>query len=192
MLTMKIRYIIINTVLLILFLQFSLRANTGKDTIPKDQDDTYEVINMLDSMLNTWYVQQSINNEDDMATEFNDSLYLELPDSMYINRIKELDSYIPLSYNSRVRSFIRVYTVKRRRQVEMMLGMSEYYFPIFEQILDANDLPLELKYLPIIESALNTHAVSRAGATGIWQFMYPTAKMYGLYVTLMWMNAETP
>jgi len=89
---------------------------------------------------------------------------------------------IPLSYNKIVNNFIKLYSERRRDLVQIMLGLSEYYFPIFEEVLDKHDLPVELKYMAIIESALNPRAVSKAGATGIWQFMYTTGKQYGLEV----------
>src|SRR5690606_34370634 len=85
-------------------------------------------------------------------------------------------------FNSQVKSYIKPYTQRRRDQMESMLGLSHYYFPLFEEALDAAGLPLELKYLPVIESALNPRALSKAGASGIWQFMYYTGKMYGLEV----------
>ncbi len=79
-----------------------------------------------------------------------------------------------------VKDVIKFYTEKRRDQVEMMLGLSAYYFPIFEEALDRYNMPLELKYLPVIESALNPKAISRAGANGLWQFMFNTGRQLGL------------
>ena len=106
----------------------------------------------------------------------------EFPDSLYLLRLDSLNPAINLSYNNIVRNFIDLYTVRKRMQVATMLGASEYYFPIFEEALAANCMPLELKYLPVIESALNPVARSRAGACGLWQFMYPTGKMYKLEI----------
>ncbi|MCW3804403.1 lytic transglycosylase domain-containing protein [Plebeiibacterium marinum] len=103
-------------------------------------------------------------------------------DSLYIQRLQGIESPLEFPFNSKVKAYIELYTQKRRDQVRVMLGLSEYYFPMFEQALDAANLPLELKYLPIIESALNPRAFSRAGASGLWQFMYGTGKMYGLKV----------
>jgi len=103
-----------------------------------------------------------------------------LEDSVYIRRLQQLPTIMEMSYNSIVKRYIEVYTVKRRRQVEYMLGVGKYYFPMFEQALDAAGLPIELKYLPVIESALNPTAFSRAGASGLWQFMYATGRIYGL------------
>ena len=86
-----------------------------------------------------------------------------------------------LSFNSVVKNYIEMYASRRREQVSYMLALGDYYFPLFEQALDRRAFP-ELKYLPVIESALNPVAVSRAGATGLWQFMLRTGKGYGLEV----------
>lgn len=85
-----------------------------------------------------------------------------------------------MPYNDIVRKFIDMYAGRLRNQVSFMLSACNFYMPIFEEALDAYGLPLELKYLPIIESALNPSAVSRAGASGLWQFMIGTGKIYGL------------
>ena len=108
------------------------------------------------------------------------------PDSVYQARLDSLnkDFVVKLSYNKTVRNYIDVYVNKRRQQVDVMLALSQYYFPIFEQAMERNGVPTELKYLAIIESALNPRAVSRAGASGCWQFMYSTGKMYDLEIDL--------
>lgn len=103
-------------------------------------------------------------------------------DSVYIKRLYNLPSEMELSFNSVVKNYIEMYAVRKRDQVSYMLALGDYYFPIFEQALDRHGLPLELKYLPVIESALNPVAVSRVGATGLWQFMLRTGKGYGLEV----------
>ncbi len=107
------------------------------------------------------------------------------PDSVYINRLYSLPTEMELAYNPIVRSYIDMYTGRMRGSVEYFLGKSNYYFPIFEQALDKYGLPLELKYLPIIESALNPTIASRVGATGLWQFMIGTGKMYNLEVNTL-------
>ncbi|MGL4364186.1 MAG: LysM peptidoglycan-binding domain-containing protein [Bacteroidales bacterium] len=104
-------------------------------------------------------------------------------DSIYILRLRRLHTVIDLPFNSIVRSYIKLYTDKKRIKSQEILGLSEYYFPLFEQILDQYGMPHEIKYLAVIESALNPVAVSRAKATGLWQFMYATGRMYGLNVT---------
>lgn len=104
------------------------------------------------------------------------------PDSSYINRLYSLPTEMELVYNPIVRSYIDMYTGRMRNSVGYFLGKADYYFPIFEQALDKAGLPLELKYLPIIESALNPTIVSRAGATGLWQFMIGTGRVYNLEI----------
>ncbi len=111
--------------------------------------------------------------------------YDELPTEVLKQRLKELDARTPfkVEYNPSLESVIKQYLKNRRGSLERLMGLSEYYFPMFEQELDKNNLPLELKYLAIVESALNPRAQSRVGATGLWQFMYPTGKMFGLDVS---------
>lgn len=139
--------------------------------IPADFD------NSLDDMLRTWMVQKADSSN---CTSSDD--IVNVPDSVLKERLMKMPCLMEMPYNNAVRSFIDLYTVKKRKQVEYMLGMSDYYFPVFEQVIDANNLPLELKYLPIIESALNTRIISRMGAAGLWQLMIPTARMYGLEI----------
>ena len=103
-------------------------------------------------------------------------------DTVYANRLYNMPTVMELSYNQVVKSYIEMYSTRRREQVSYMLALGDYYFPMFEEALDRHGLPLELKYLPVIESALNPIAVSRAGATGLWQFMLRTGKSYGLEV----------
>lgn len=106
-------------------------------------------------------------------------------DSVYRARMEKLNGKTPieLNYNSTVKAYIKLYTKKRRELTSRVLGLAEQYFPLFEEKLDQKELPLELKYLPVIESALNPKARSRAGATGLWQFMYHTGNIYDLKVT---------
>ncbi len=142
--------------------------------IPEEFDST------LDYLLHSWIIQRS---EDPDCRP--DSISLAVSDSVYKVRLTRMPCVMEMPFNNSVRSFIELYTVRKRRQLEYMLGMSDYYFPIFEQVLAANNLPLELKYLPIIESALNTTIVSRMGAAGLWQFMIATGRMYGLEVNTL-------
>jgi len=103
---------------------------------------------------------------------------------VYESRLAKLDAVSPfdLQYNPTVKGYIELYTMRRRATLSRLLGLSQLYYPIFEEVLDKYNLPLELKHLAVIESALNPTARSRAGATGLWQFMYPTAKMYNLSI----------
>ena len=136
----------------------------------------------LDSLVNTRFIENAFKS-DSAEIHFNKTFPKNLPDSVYINRLQDIEQVINLSYNEVVKNFIKMYSEKRRNQVEIMLGLSEYYFPIFEETLDKYDMPLELKYLPIIESALNPKARSRVGANGLWQFMYGTGKSMKLEIS---------
>jgi len=100
------------------------------------------------------------------------------------SRLEELNKTTPfdLSYNQRVEAFINLYINKRREMSSTCLGKADYYFPLFEETFDKHNMPLELKYLAVVESALNPKARSRAGATGLWQFMYSTGKLFGLKI----------
>lgn len=129
-------------------------------------------------LMKNWYLQNYAVLSGDSETK--DDVPTSVED--YLQRLKALPTVIEMPYNQVVRSYIDMYTQRRRTLVEEMLGLSLYYMPIFEQALEQEGLPLELKYLPVIESALNPDAVSRVGATGLWQFMLSTAKGLGLEV----------
>ncbi len=131
------------------------------------------------AMRENWYLRNYIA----LDTEIDDATFTDnTGDDVFIERLKALPTEIEMPYNQIVHNYIEMYISRRRELVETMLGMSMYYMPIFEQALEKEGLPLELKYLPVIESALNPVAVSRAGATGLWQFMIGTAKGLGLEV----------
>lgn len=102
---------------------------------------------------------------------------------VYQKRLDSLTKQIPLDYNNYVQAYIDLYAYRKREQVERMLGLSEYYFPMVEKVFKEYNIPTEFKYLAIVESALNPYAVSYVGATGMWQFMFTTAKMYDLEIT---------
>lgn len=106
-------------------------------------------------------------------------------DYTYQARLAKLDASSPfdLIYNPHVKSYIDLYTIRKRESVSRMMGMAQLYYPMFEEVLDKYNIPLELKHLAVVESALIPYARSKAGAMGLWQFMYPTGKMYGLNVT---------
>lgn len=131
----------------------------------------------MDSLLSDWRVKTFILPEEDCNTAEVNPLF---SDSVYIDRLSRIPAVMEMPYNEVVRSFIDRYNTRLRKQVSLMLATSNFYTPIFEEALDAYNLPIELKYLPIIESALNPSAVSRAGASGLWQFMINTGKIYGL------------
>lgn len=155
------------------------------DSVNSSNDPVYQqYIQRLDSLYLAWLDNRlPLRFYQDTALAFTkDHVIGDLPDSVFINRLAGIPSAIELTYNKQVRSYLDLYTKSRRKQVSIMLGLSDYYFPMIESKLDAYGLPLELKYLPIIESALNPVARSRAGAQGMWQFMLGTAKLYKLSV----------
>jgi membrane-bound lytic murein transglycosylase D len=132
----------------------------------------------LDSLMNSWHIQHYV----DRSQHYGYREAVIASDSVYVERLSRLNNIMELPYNEIVRRCIDLYVDRRRNTVEYMLGLEQFYFPMIEQALDENNLPDELKYLAVVESALNPVAVSRAGATGLWQFMLQTGKQYGLEV----------
>ena len=132
----------------------------------------------LDSLLHDWYAEKVILSD----CTFDVDSVVHYADSIYIARLQGLPYEMEMPFNNIVKRYIEMYA-KRQKQVGSMLGMGEsYYFPLFEEKLNAYGVPLELRYLPVIESALNAKAISRVGAGGLWQFMVRTGKEYGLEV----------
>lgn len=136
----------------------------------------------LDSLLLDWYIQKSMTALEESAAYEADSIPVRFPDSVYMQKLTDLPNVVSLPYNQVVRNYIHAYTETRRDRLEVILGLRAHYFPVIEDIFDSYGVPVELKYMAVIESALNPRAVSRVGAVGMWQFMYSTARMYGLTV----------
>ncbi len=164
----------------------SANAQTEDKTVVVNDNGKEERINLPESMT---------TDLDSLMRQYNAKIYLQqdtdcnMPDinpvyepSVYKERLSKLPTVIEMPYNDIVQAFIDQYTGPLRRKVAAMLGAQNFYIPIFEEALESYDLPLELKYLPVIESALNPMAKSRVGAMGLWQFMLNTAKQYGLSV----------
>jgi membrane-bound lytic murein transglycosylase D len=150
-------------------------ANKAPQLEPLIMPQGYDM--SFNGLLNQWYERKNIN------TSFvNDSINPFFSDSIIIDRLSKLPTIMELPFNEHVRKCIDFYTLQKRKQVSYMLAMGQYYMPIFEDQLLANKLPDELKYLPIIESALNPTAYSRAGAGGLWQLMVSTGRIYGLEI----------
>ena len=137
-----------------------------------------------DSLLHLWYRNTYSEDKYSLSEYDMDSVRFSsnVSDEEMIRRLKAMNSYISLPFNDNVKNYIILYSEKMPSKMNRVMGLSNYYFPLFEQILNSYNLPLELKYVAIVESMLNPTATSRAGAKGIWQFMYSTARSYGLEI----------
>jgi membrane-bound lytic murein transglycosylase D len=140
------------------------------------------IVANLDSLVSLTYIQRLNINPVPSANNYQPFEVPVFSPEVYQRRIDKIQTPIPLCYNSEVQEYIDVYAVKKRQLTERVMGLANLYFPLFEQVLDQQGLPLEFKYLSIVESALNPTAVSRVGATGLWQFMLGTGKLYNLKV----------
>ena len=156
------------------------------EIVVTDQEGNEEVIEFpeamtydLDSLMNLYMSQTYLGEDSDCNMRDFNPVYSK---EDYIDRLSRMPTVMEMAYNDVVQKFIDRYSGRLRHSISYMLGASNFYMPIFEQALEMYQLPLELKYLPIIESALNPKAVSRVGASGLWQFMIGTGKQYGLQV----------
>jgi len=163
---------------LLLAMSLSLSTALGQEQQPAAVNDP--IVEALDSLVNLNNVLRF--NSLNPRTVSDDRSVPVYSEDVYKARMARMSSPIPMVYNDQVRSYIDLYAYKKRGYTSRVLGLSELYFPLFEEALDKEGLPLEFKYLAIVESALNPVAVSRVGATGLWQFMYNTGKMYNLTI----------
>lgn len=159
--------------------------NSGKAVV--EESTVMEMLDMVSSFGMTKDVYLDIDKKAWNKYGFKSDDVPVYDDSVYMQRIQNLanETTIPLTFNSHVKSFIELYANRRRQQSSRMLGLSYVYFPMFEEYLAKYNLPLELKYLAMVESALNPTAGSKAGAKGLWQFMRGTGSEYGLKVTTL-------
>ena len=146
-------------------------------TIKETTDFPETMLADMDSLYWDWQSKNFLSiDENCVMTTENPSI----SDSIYIDRLSRIPSIIEMPFNEIVKKHIEAYTTRLRNKVSFILAAANFYMPLFEEALDTYDLPLELKYLPIIESALNPTALSRQRASGLWQFMLKTGKIYGL------------
>ena len=184
---MKKIYLFIVTLLVVS--SSSLQAQVVDDdteitvTNEKGENETFDLpeamTSEIDSLLHLYNTKTYLKRDADCNLPNVNKTYE--PD-VYKDRLRRLPTIMEMPYNNVVQKFIDRYSNELRNAVGIMLGASNFYMPIFEQALETYNLPLELKYLPVIESGLNPKAVSRVGATGLWQFMLATAKNYGLEI----------
>lgn len=153
------------------------KTKSRKDNLNYNEND-------IDSLLKVYYMEQSLNiNDFDLRVVDRDSLTSEIPDSVYIERLSQLNSFIPIQFNKSVKNCIIRYTDKMPGATRKIVSLAQCYLPQIEEIfVDEYGLPQELKAMAVIESAFNPRALSRAGAKGMWQFMYVTARQYGLTI----------
>ena len=152
-------------------------------TNPEAADMADQFVTNYDSLLNSYVMSKYAASQRRHRANINtDYAFDQVPDSVIARRLRSLHTVIPMTYNSVVRSYIRMYLNRMKNRMDVMLTLAEYYQPIFEEALAKYNVPEELKYLTIIESAMNPQATSRVGAAGLWQFMYTTGKNYGMEV----------
>ena len=156
------------------------------EIVVTDEEGNEEVIEFpeamtydLDSLLNLYMSKTYLDDADNCNMRDINPVFTK---EEYIERLSRIPTVMEMAYNEVVQKFIDRYSGRLRHSISYMLGASNFYIPIFEEALETYQLPLELKYLPVIESALNPQAVSRVGAAGLWQFMIGTGKQYGLQV----------
>ena len=135
-----------------------------------------------DSLLNSYYMRRFAHHHLRSSSSFSLEEFDALPDSVFESRMRALHTVVPMAMNSEVRNHIRLYLRIMSRRLDLTLLQKERYFPLFQEALDRYGVPDEVKYLTIVESALNPQATSRVGAAGLWQFMYNTGKVYDLDV----------
>ncbi len=157
--------------------------NPGSFDLTDDEALTVNQPADMDSLLAAWYEQKNLTLENQTGLDLDTAqLTSNIPDSIFVERLHRMNSFISIPYNSVVRNMLIYYTERIPNTAEVVLGLAPYYMPQFEEIFDSYNLPIELAAMAIIESALNPKAVSRARAKGMWQFMYSTALRYNLTI----------
>lgn len=188
------KLVILSCLIFLVFISvnsYSQENNSAVDSaINKDSWENENIVDILDSLVRIKYFTDTLFTTDTATLNtfgFASDSVPVYSDSVYEKRINDLNhtTTIELTYNKTVKNYINLYAVRKRELTSRMLGLAELYFPLFEEQLDRFNLPLELKYLAIVESALNPRAGSRVGAKGLWQFMYRTGKVYDLNVTTL-------
>src|SRR5688572_6543574 len=171
---------------------FSSQAQTASNTTETSLQPNDPIVEMLDSLVTLNHVIR-YNNLSTYAQGVTSNQNVPYySDDIYRQRMATIYSPIPLEFNEEVKQYIELYGYRKRELTSRVMGLSNLYFPLFEEILDQEGLPLEFKYLAVVESALNPVAVSRVGATGLWQFMYNTGKLYKLKINSYYDERRDP
>ena len=197
-LIMKIKHIILPFFLFVSFSLFSQevieKSGTPKPEIKLTYLDSIKKTFVKDDLaacVDSLWLKELTNldiynnlTEDIQTINIDEKVDYELPTELLKARLQEMDDKSPfhIEYNQGLENIIKSFLKNRKRSFERLMAVSEYYFPLFEEAFDKQNVPLEIKYLAVVESALNPKAVSRVGATGLWQFMYQTGKQYGLKI----------
>lgn len=198
-LSFNMKGLLLSTAFIFTSLVPAMAQDIEDDEDEDDYDDEEIVVNKANGDEEIIEVPEGMMIElDSLLSEFNAKTYMQIDNDcnmsdvnpvfdieVYKDRLRRLPTAMEMPWNEIVQKFIDRYSGRLRRSVSYMLGANNFFMPIFEQALEVYGIPLELKYLPVIESALNPKAVSRVGATGLWQFMIATGKRYGLKVTTM-------
>lgn len=170
-----------NLFFIVLFIVSGTLCAQTQTTVTTDNKETIDfpetMISDMDSLYWDWLSKNHLSIDENCVMTANNPA---ISDSVYIDRLSRIPSIIEMPFNDIVKKHIEAYTNRLRNKVSFILAAANFYMPLFEEALDTYDLPLELKYLPIIESALNPTALSRQRASGLWQFMLRTGKIYGL------------
>lgn len=171
-------------------------STQAQDTITINNNGQNEIIEIpenitqeVDNLLSEWFSKTYLDKDEECQMKDENPVF---DTETYINRLQRMPTVIEMPHNAIVQKFIDMYSGRLRRSVSYMLAASNFYMPIFEEALESCGVPLELKYLPIIESALNPKAVSRVGAVGLWQFMITTGKGYDLQVNSLVDDRKDP
>src|SRR3984957_9862969 len=179
------KYIVV-LLLTIVSIGFAQAKGPGKDSLASSttfQDDP--IVASLDSLAHLNFFEKGYDVVTSPNYHFNPDSIPWYSDKEFADRMAKLDGQSPfgLQYNDVVKPYIALYAIHRRQLTSRILALSKLYFPMMEQMLDKYKMPLELKYLAVVESAMNPTACSKTGARGLWQFMYTTGKLYNLQVT---------
>lgn len=169
--------------LIMLLAAVPMRAQHNEAKFSSPELMTQRFVDSYDSLLNSHYMRRFKSSlRHHRGHDFSVEDFDRLPDSVLIARLQRLRTVVPMTFNSEVRAHIRFYLRVMERRLSLTLMQQEHYFPLFEETLNHYGVPDEIKYLTIVESAMNPQATSRVGAAGLWQFMYSTGKVYDLEV----------